>query len=228
MAFLVYFFVLLVMVSGVLFGLDWVKAPLHEPEAQQRTHVAMQASRSKSERPQKPPVAYAPIGRTQPAGSAEPEPVVQQQPAASAPVTPPDNAPVTPADEKRAATAAPSAPNRAASETTGAAAAAETQRAGAERKVRERKPSDDTASRRDHARVRAARRHREREEAARAPAWAVQGAEAARREAEQQRHGRVPAWAIEGAEAARRDAENVQAQPVFRPFWTRDEGWHMR
>ena len=83
MAFLVYFFVLLMIATSVLFGLDWVNAPLHPPAQQERTAAAQSGidpiARQKSP-PQNPPVL---IGRVQPPPSsppAKPETVGQQQP----------------------------------------------------------------------------------------------------------------------------------------------------
>lgn len=225
MGFLVYFFVLLVMASSVLFGLDWLKSPLHSPASQHRTHVDTTATRGKSEYvPPKASSAAAavPIGRPQPPRSvaqreaepAQPEHLARQLP---------------PAQPERVAQQ-PSPPT----ETTGAAAPAETQKAEAKRDVQgantgrpKAQIAASTASqiaapakKQKHART-AARRKPEHERIARVPSWAVRGAETARREAEE-RQAHVPPWALQGAETARREAEETQV----RPFWiSRDDGW---
>jgi hypothetical protein len=79
-------------------------------------------------------------------------------------------------------------------------------------------------------RTRAARRSQGEQANARAPDWAVRGAEDARREAESERRaGGAPAWAIEGAETARRAQYGPPPpRPAFQPFWERENGWHFR
>ncbi len=246
MAFLVYFFMLLLIAGSVLFGLDWVKAPLH---TQQRTHLAATSEHLGS---RKASVASVPIGRTQPPSSmaqSEPEqkPVVAQPPRLSTPAAPPE--------EKQAATAGPPAkpervieqqpssataaaqsepthaaakqpavPKATANETTGAAPA-ETQKAEAKRKTPEPNASQVAAAPQTRPRAYTAARPHEHERTARVPSWAIRGAEAAQREQAEERQEPAPEWAIRGAEAARREAEGAQARPAFRPFWvSRDDG----
>jgi hypothetical protein len=62
MAFLIYFFVLLMIGTSVLFGLDWVNAPLHPPAQQERTQAAG-AQKAEHAARQKPQVL---IGRVEP------------------------------------------------------------------------------------------------------------------------------------------------------------------
>jgi hypothetical protein len=217
MAFLVYFFVLLVMASSIMFGLDWVRAPLHSPSAQ-RTQVATSGTPRKSEPQQKPraPLAAVPIGRTQTASSVapeQPEPVVAEKPT------------VAP-EQKQVVAEQPPAPVK---ETTGAATPAGVQNAQAKPDAVATPATQESATAKTAApakqQTRSARRKSERERIARAPAWAVRGAEAAQREAEG-RYERVPRWAMQGAESARREAEEMHARPMYRPFWvSRDEPW---
>src|SRR3954449_2997593 len=72
MAFLIYFFVLLMIGTSVLFGLDWVNAPLHPPAQHERTQAA---SAQKAEHParQKPPVLIGKAEPPAPAPAAKPE-----------------------------------------------------------------------------------------------------------------------------------------------------------
>jgi hypothetical protein len=73
MSFLVYFFVLLVAASSVLFGLDWMQAPLQAPPYAERTTHAVAP-------PAAPPPARK-VAQTEPAG-----PVAVSAPDAAAPV----------------------------------------------------------------------------------------------------------------------------------------------
>jgi hypothetical protein len=224
MAFLPYFFVLLVMASSVLFGLDWVKAPLHAPVSQQRTEAGTPGGTSEKLAQQKPRtrVAAVPLGRTQglgPSLQAVPEAVAaveQRQPDTSAPDAKLQQQPsagvAALSSEPTQGAASASVTSRARGETTGLGEPAQVQNTPAETSTADAKRHARELSR-ARSRVSAARRQIEREKAA----WQIRGAEAARRMAKP-RQARAPAWALQGAEAARRQAQGAQA-PVFQPFW---------
>jgi hypothetical protein len=220
MAFLVYFFVLLIMACSVLFGLDWVKAPLHAPVSQQRTEAGTSAGKSQKLAQQKPRarIAAVPLGRTQAMG-----PSLQSVPAAVAAVeqrqtdtSAPDanqqqpsagEEPTQPAasgkDQKPILPQQPPAASRA--QTTGLGEPAQVQNIPAETSRADAKRHARALSR-ARSRVSAERRRIEREKAP----WQIREAEAALRMAEPRQ-----ARAIQGAEAARRQAQ----APVFQPFW---------
>ena len=278
MAFLVYFFVLLAMAGSILFGLDWVNAPLHSPNPHERAQAATSGIRAKAERgaQHRAPVANssasaqraqiaASVGRRGPAA------VPQQQSAAAT-----STAPTPPEQTKTAASAAqapqaeqassaqhpPMVTRPASSAPTQAVASApqaspepvtEQQRpaanpgrdkvdvantkasaAASAAVIPKPRPKPDLphrASSQTAAHTAASARtprtaHRQTDDAAqaRAPAWAIRGAEAARREAEQGRKAGVPAWALRGAEAATREAEDdAEPREVFRPFWASEQ-----
>ncbi len=201
MAFIVYFFVLLVAASSVLFALDWVNAPLQLPAPAERTQVANSTKQNKPEpfAQQQPPAVTPSARSTQGANSAtqtKPEPVAQQEPPAPTPSTPPEST--------QAANSTTAQQQLSNTETT-RAAVPEKLKAHAKRKRRTSPQS--AASARAQSLPRAERRGTER-----APSWAIRGAEAARREAEQ-------------------SPQRAPVQPSggpFRPFWESEGGWHFR
>jgi hypothetical protein len=99
MAFVLYFFVLLVAASSVLFALDWVNAPLRAPAPTERANVIKSTTQSKAQHdqriasrmahqepaaatgsaPAEETPAAPPAAQTKSEPVAAPEPVVQQQ-----------------------------------------------------------------------------------------------------------------------------------------------------
>jgi hypothetical protein len=257
MAFIVYFFVLLVAASSVLFALDWVNAPVQPPAPAERTQVANSATQTKPEPvAQQSPLAAtpsAPPRPTQGANSAmqtKPEPVAQQQPPAATPSAPPkptqaaNSAMQTkpePVAQQQPPAATPSGPLRPTQAVNSATQSKP-------EPVAQQQPPPVTPSApprpiqavnaqeqlSETERPRAAAAHAKRKLSRRTSAQSAASARAQslpradRRETES-----APSWAIRGAEAARREAEqnphraSVQPGP-FRPFWEREGGWHFR
>src|SRR3954449_10433449 len=81
MSFFVYLFVLLVAASSVLFGLDWMQAPLQPPARPQQSAAVIAA-----------PAQAAPAAATTSAPVAPTLATVQTQPATNAAATPPTGA----------------------------------------------------------------------------------------------------------------------------------------
>jgi hypothetical protein len=179
-----------------------------EPLAQQQPPVKSEPVAQQQSQPAKPePVAQhqSPPAKPEPVAqhqpSASPEPVAQQQPSAKSASR--ESAKAGTAPESQKVETKPTQPPR----NTAKAAAL---------------PRGE--------RTRAAHRSQGEQANARAPDWAVRGAEDARREAESERRaGGAPAWAIEGAETARRAQYGPPPpRPAFQPFWERENGWHFR
>jgi hypothetical protein len=228
MAFLIYFFVLLMIATSVLFGLDWVNAPLHPPAQQERTQAAStprntgeHVARQKPP-PQTPPVL---IGRTQPlplATAPKPETVGQQPEAETAqqpPETTAETAPPAPPQPKQAETSpAPSKPEPVAQQKPPAEPVAQSkpepipppqpkhaETSPAQSKpepVAQQKPPAEKAARSEPAKPAAAPEAKKTEAKRKEPRPAPRPRVARRPAGE-----RVPDWALRGAEDAERDAD---------------------
>lgn len=228
MAFLLYFFMLLAMASGVLFGLDWANAPLHAPASQERTQTATSDTQSKAERlsrqrrrAENPSV---PIGRPEVAQPAAPEKAEtaerqpRQETTGSAPSEPPEavSSPSVSKSEPVADTRAKPEPTTA-QEPQPAAASVSTETPAAVAVANEKtaeKPIEKAQAKRAVPRRLSSRERPERR------------ARAARRDNGAEP---VPSWAVQGAEAARRESgRNGQMGEPFRPFWDNENGWHFR
>ncbi len=247
MAFMVYFFVLLVAASSVLFALDWVNAPLQLPAPAERTQVANSTTQNKPEpfAQQQPPAVTpsAPSRPTQAATSAtqsKPEPVAQQEPPAATPSAPsrPTQAatsatqtkpePVAQQQPPAATPSVPPRPTNSATQTKPEPVAPQEPPAATPSAPAEptQAANSSTAQQQlsDSERTRAAAPEKLKSHAKRklSRRTSPQSAASARAQslprAERRDTERAPSWAIRGAEAARREAEqNPQRAPV-QPF----------
>jgi len=234
MGFLAYFFVLLAIAGSVLFGLDWMNAPLHAPGSREHAHVASTGTRSRSENPaqHRPraanlgnPIQSAPIGA--PAPPMARETIGQESPAATPPVPPqPTTAasatqPTTEVAGQQPSPAAtpplpPERPDEIASAPQGKPEPVAQQRSPAENLASTETPA--TSAPTDNRETRA--KHKQPGQSSSQPAALARPdsrSREARRETEHEPRARVPLWAIRGAEAARREAE--QERQGRAPSW---------
>ncbi len=256
MAFALYFFVLLVAASSVLFALDWVNAPLRPPIPTERAHVVKSEAQTKAQRDQRIASRIAQqkpattIGSAPPDEARAPEATAQSKPD-SLPAPPPSvTAPAPPPNTRQQAKSAEDAPHAAAEQTQTSQSATQAKRepAAAPEPVKQQQPAASNSaasnhvstgnssageareSRKEHAHGIAPRRaatqvDKSRRASSQFERWQAQAR--VRSGAREQPKERVPAWAIRGAEEAERDAaEDAQPRPSYRPFWEPEQGWH--
>jgi hypothetical protein len=248
MAFLLYFFVLLVAASSILFALDWVNAPLHAPASTERPQVAASATQTRAKRPEAA-TRRVRIGQQRPASTNGSTAADETRAVQSAPEAKPETVGKRATAERQQAQPANSVPQQQAETMPSATPTnpefptqpkpvAEQQKPAKPEPVAEQQQPTASHPTTEHpmvgaapeqARAQANRTHPRRRSAQTARSARAQvRARTPPGEAEYQREEGVPVWAIRGAEAATREADDARMRRSFRPFWEPQEGWHFR
>ncbi len=161
MAFVLYFFVLLVAASSVLFALDWVNAPLRPPVPTERAHVVKSEAQTKAQRDQRiasriaqqqPPATSgsAPADEArapEPTAQAKPDSVPAPPPSVTA-TAPPPGVTAPPPNTRQQAKSAEDAPHAAAEQTQASQSATQAKRepAAAPEPVKQQQAASNSAA----------------------------------------------------------------------------------